>query len=81
MATTGSSISLTGPLALYWRITMRVAAGAVAAAMAPSATHMGRSKPGTPSAHRLMRAASTSTTAPSASNAVITKGFVPMRLR
>ena len=34
-ATTGSRISVTGPLALYCRTTMRVAAGAVAVAMAP----------------------------------------------
>ena len=34
-ATMGSSRSVRGPLALYWRTTIRVAAGAVAAAMAP----------------------------------------------
>ena len=34
-ATTGSRISVTGPLALYWLTTISVAAGAVAVAMAP----------------------------------------------
>ena len=34
-ATTGSNISTKGPLALYWWITIRVAAGAVAVATAP----------------------------------------------
>jgi hypothetical protein len=41
MATTGSSIRVTGPFALYWRTTISVAAGAVAAAIAPSARHIG----------------------------------------
>ena len=40
-ATTGSSTSVTGPLALYWRTTIRVAAGAVAAAIAPRVTATG----------------------------------------
>ena len=35
MATTSSSSLVRGPSALYWRTTIRVAAGAVAAAMAP----------------------------------------------
>ena len=35
MATTGSNVSVTGPLALYCRITIRFAAGAVADAIAP----------------------------------------------
>ncbi len=41
-ATTGSSISVTGPLALYWRTTISVAAGAVALATAPSVMAAGR---------------------------------------
>ena len=36
MATTSSSNLVSGPSALYWRTTIRVAAGAVAAAMEPS---------------------------------------------
>ena len=35
-ATTGSRMSVSLPLALYWRTTIRVAAGAVAVAIAPS---------------------------------------------
>ena len=35
MATTGSSVLVSSPLALYWRTTMSVAAGAVAVAIAP----------------------------------------------
>ena len=35
-ATTGSRISVSLPLALYWRTTINVAAGAVAVAMAPN---------------------------------------------
>ena len=42
MATTISSSRVSGPSALYWRTTIRVAAGAVAAAMAPSVTAEGR---------------------------------------
>ena len=43
MATTISSSRVSGPSALYWRTTIRVAAGAVAAAMAgPRSAVMGR---------------------------------------
>ena len=38
----GSSRSVSGPLALYWRTTISVAAGAVAAAMAPRVMAAGR---------------------------------------
>ena len=49
-ATTLRSVSVTGPLALYWRTTMMVAAGAVAEAMAPSSRASSRSKPKSASA-------------------------------
>ena len=45
MATTGSSICVTGPLALYCRTTISVAAGAVARAMAPRSNARGTSTP------------------------------------
>ena len=72
MATTGSSMLQTGPRALYWRTTISVAAGAVAAAMAPSIRHRGRGKP------IAMSATSTSATAHRPSKSVMTIGLEPI---
>ena len=41
-ATTGRRMSVSGPLALYWRTTISVAAGAVAAATAPKVIAAGK---------------------------------------
>ena len=60
-ATMGSSRLVTGPLALYWRTTISVAAGAVAAAMAPRVTATGRGSVSGPTRkYRPISAASTS---------------------
>ena len=74
-ATTESSVSVTGPLALYCLMTMMVAAGAVADAIAPSTSEKGRSWP-------LMTSPSTTiSTAPRPSVMAITTGVKPMRLK
>ena len=62
-------------------MTISVAAGAVAEAIAPSVMHMGRSKPGTPHRDRMISTMSTISTAPSPSQMVMTTGFVPMRFK
>ena len=75
IATTLNSVSVIGPLALYWRMTIIVAAGAVAAAMEPSTIENGRSKPA------MMSPTITKTTASSDSNTAITIGVAPTRLK
>ena len=72
IATTGSSVRVTGPFALYWRTTISVAAGAVAAAIAPSVSASGTSKP------RAQSVMSTRPTAVSAWNMVIIMLLPPM---
>ena len=74
-ATTESRVSVTGPLALYWRMTMIVAAGAVAAAMEASTSENGSSCPA------ISNPASTNSTANSDSNTAMTIGVAPTRLK
>ena len=65
-ATMGSKRSVRGPLALYCRTTISVAAGAVAAAMAPRVMAAGRVILSEKTKHAPMSTASTSTVAASA---------------
>ena len=74
-ATTDKSVSVTGPFALYWRITIMVAAGAVAAAIELKTIENDSSLPiATSTAH-------TATTAPRASSAAMTIGAAPTFLK
>ena len=75
IATTGSRILVTGPCALYCRTTISVAAGAVAAAIAPSIMARGASKPAASSAPV------TTSTAINASSSIIIMGAAPTFLR
>ena len=75
MATTLSSVSVTGPLALYCLMTIMVAAGAVAAAIAPNTNENGSVCPlrTSPSV--------TNKTATKLSNMAMTMGVMPTRLK
>ena len=75
MATTLSSVSVTGPLALYCLMTIMVAAGAVAAAIAPNTNENGSVCPlrTSPSV--------TNKTATKLSNMAMTIGVMPTRLK
>ena len=75
MATTLISVSVTGPRALYCLMTRIVAAGAVAAAMAPSTSANSTSNPNATSAP------CTRKTATIASKIAITTGVKPTRLK
>ncbi len=75
MATTGRSMRQTGPSAWYWRMTISVAAGAVAAAMAASVRQTGI---GWPSAHS---ARNTHSDAMPLSRQVMTRGLTPICFR
>ena len=75
IATTESKVSVIGPLALYCLITMMVAAGAVAAAIAPSTKENESSKPAA------TRPMTTAITANSDSKIAITMGVAPTRLK
>ena len=65
-ATMGSSRLVSGPLALYWRTTISVAAGAVAAAIAPSVMAAGAERMSGRRKWKPSRARSTSAVATSA---------------
>ena len=65
-ATIGSRRSVSSPLALYWRTTISVAAGAVAEAMAPSVMAAGSERMSGRSVWKITSATSTSSMAASA---------------
>ena len=75
MATTDSSVSVTGPFARYCLMTMMVAAGAVAAAIAPSTSENGSG------CLAISRPSTTNTTANSDSRHAMTIGATPTRLK
>ena len=75
MATTDNRDSVTGPLARYCLMTMMVAAGAVAAAMAPRTREKGRLWP------EISRPQTTNSTANSDSMQAMTMGAAPTRLK
>lgn len=70
-ATTLSMVFVTGPFALYCFTTIIVAAGAVAAAMAPKRSEIFVSKP------QIIKTPDTKTEAKRASNKAITMGVAP----
>ena len=78
-ATMGSSKLVTGPLALYWRTTISVAAGAVAAAMAPRVMATGSGSTSGPTIKwRPISAASTSSEAITACRMPMTVAVLPV---
>ena len=75
MATTDRSDSVTGPLARYCLMTMMVAAGAVAAAIAPRTREKATLCP------EMIRPRTTNSTANSDSRQAMTIGAAPTRLK
>ena len=75
IATTDSRVDVTGPFALYWLITMIVAAGAVAAAIDPSTRENATSCPVT------ISTATTTTTANKDSSEAMISGAAPTFLK
>ncbi len=81
-ATMGSSSRVRGPSALYWRTTIRVAAGAVAEAMAPRVMAASRGSTSSPRTKcSPIRAASTSREAATAWKIPMTVASLPVFFR